>query len=190
MMTSEDANNSSIPALSKEEKRRLKKEKKRKRKEALSIDRGSTSIGYDRDEEWAKGFEVQDLRVRVALLPRSLGSYGSVYNQAVQSVRKGLLFKYHQATGGIAIAFRTIELARDGKGWIRHELPHIHFTAEVQALVFCPKTEMEVCNYSSGIALYLNTLSISFLVVIYSVLMVYIHFGLYYPSFFSICDSS
>ncbi len=152
-MTSEDANNSSIPALSKEEKRRLKKEKKRKRKEALSKDRGS--IGDDRDEEWAKGFEVQDLRVRVALLPRSLGSYGSVYNQAVQSVRKGLLFKYHQATGGIAIAFRTIELARDGKGWIRHELPHIHFTAEVQALVFCPKTEMEVCNYSSGIALYL-----------------------------------
>lgn len=147
MASSENASLSGSP--SKEEKRRLKKEKKRKRREASTSSctertfRGS-DVGPMDTPAWAKGFEVQDLRLQVALLPRSLGSYSSVASQVSQSVRKGLLFKYHQATGGIAIAFRTIELVREGNGWIRHELPHIHFTAEVQALVFCPEVGMEV----------------------------------------------
>jgi hypothetical protein len=149
MATSEKTSITDSPNVSKEEKRRLKKERKRKRREASTSSctertfRGSDEGPLDAPA-WAKGFEVQDLRLQVALLPRSLGSHSSVSSQVSQSVRKGLLFKYHQATGGIAIAFRTIELVREGNGWIRHELPHIHFTAEVQALVFCPEVGMEV----------------------------------------------
>lgn len=143
--------NDSPQLLSKEEKRRLKKEKKRKRKEISSATPTPTNTiprtSLQHDDSGAY-FEVQALRIQVALLPHSLGdgnpNNNNVYSRVLQSVRHGLLFKYHPNTRGIIMAFRGLHLTREGKGWIRNELPHIHFSAEAQVLVFCPTIGMEL----------------------------------------------
>ena len=85
--------------------------------------------------------QIQKLRCQVALLPHAIGDE---YNRILRSVRYGLLLKYHQSMNGILMAFRNLKFIREGKGWIRNELPHIHYFLEAEGLVFCPDEGMEV----------------------------------------------
>lgn len=80
----------------------------------------------------------------VSLLPGSLRNCEAFVEDSI----RGLLMKYVEGLGGILMGFENVNLISDkqsqGRGWILNELPHIHYVASCDALVFCPFVGCEV----------------------------------------------
>jgi hypothetical protein len=93
------------------------------------------------------------IELAVSLLP------GSLHNckESVEDSIRGLLMKYSEGLGGILMGFENVKLIGEnkgqGRGWILNELPHIHYNASCDALIFCPSIGCEV-RFSSIIKKY------------------------------------
>jgi len=66
----------------------------------------------------------------------------------VQSAIGNMLLKYSEGLGGVLMAYDKVKLKVDGsekaRGWILNELPHVHYNASCDALVFRPHVGCQV----------------------------------------------
>lgn len=84
------------------------------------------------------------IELLISLLPGSLRNS----EKSVEDAIRAMLMKYSEGLGGILMGFENVKLIGDrnkeAKGWILNELPHIHYNASCDALVFCPTIGCEV----------------------------------------------
>jgi hypothetical protein len=87
-------------------------------------------------------FLRKKIELAVSLLPGSLRNC----EEFVEDSIRALLMKYVEGLGGILMGYENVKLNKQsqGRGWILNELPHIHYTASCDALVFCPSVGCEV----------------------------------------------
>jgi hypothetical protein len=89
-------------------------------------------------------FLRKTIELAVSLLPGSLRNS----EEFVEDSIRGLLMKYVEGLDGILMGYENVKLIEDkqsqGRGWILNELPHIHYKASCDALVFCPSVGCEV----------------------------------------------
>lgn len=90
-------------------------------------------------------FLRKKVELMISLLPGSLRNS----EKSVEDGIRTMLMKYSEGLGGILMGFENVKLIGDrnkeAKGWILNELPHIHYNASCDALVFCPTIGCEVC---------------------------------------------
>ena len=90
-------------------------------------------------------FLKKKIDIDASLLPSSLHNC----EEAVEDSIRGLLMKYSDGLGGILMGYENVSLKQGGggggRGWVLNELPHIHYSASCDALVFCPAIGCEVC---------------------------------------------
>ena len=91
-------------------------------------------------------FLRKKIELLISLLPGSLRNS----EKSVEDGIRGMLMKYSEGLGGILMGFENVKLIGDknkeAKGWILNELPHIHYNASCDALVFCPTVGCEVSS--------------------------------------------
>ncbi|KAL3927385.1 MAG: hypothetical protein SGBAC_013107 [Bacillariaceae sp.] len=84
------------------------------------------------------------IELLISLLPGSLRNS----EKSVEDAIRAMLMKYSEGLGGILMGFENVKLIGDrnkeAKGWILNELPHIHYNASCDALVFCPTIGCEL----------------------------------------------
>lgn len=86
-------------------------------------------------------FLKKKIDLSASLLPAALHNC----EEAVEDSIRGLLMKYSEGLGGILMGYENVRLNQgEGKGWVLNELPHIHFDASCDALVFCPAIGCEL----------------------------------------------
>lgn len=89
-------------------------------------------------------FLRKKIELIISLLPSSLRNS----KKSVEDGIRTMLMKYSEGLGGILMGFENVKLIGDrneeAKGWILNELPHIHYNASCDALVFCPTIGCEV----------------------------------------------
>ena len=86
-------------------------------------------------------FLKKKIDINASLLPASLHNC----EEAVEDSIRELLMKYSDGLGGILMGYENVRLKQGGgRGWVLNELPHIHYSASCDALVFCPAIGCEV----------------------------------------------
>jgi hypothetical protein len=136
----------------KEERRarkKAKKEAKRKQEQERKDSAAVTSSAPDRSnrDDAEASFQKKRLEMVVSLYPSALGDVLTNVRESLHS----MLLKHSEGVGGILLAFDNVKLAKDKKtgeashGVILNELPQIHYTVELDALVFCPGVGIKVC---------------------------------------------
>jgi DNA-directed RNA polymerase subunit E'/Rpb7 len=111
-----------------------KRERKRQKKEAK---RRSSEAPIQADESQEDSIPVffrKSIELNVSLLPSAL----SDVKKNIEDSLRAFLLKYSEGVKGILLAFDNVELL--GKGAIFNELPHIHYTVAVDAVVFAPSS--------------------------------------------------
>lgn len=137
----------------KERKRAKKEAKKRKKKERKGIEGSSSNISVDdsppisltpnKEKDQSTAFQQKRLRMVVSLFPVALSNVLSHVRENLRS----LLLKYSDGVGGVLLGFDNVTFSKnDSSGVILDELPHIHYTIELNALVFCPKVGSKVSS--------------------------------------------
>lgn len=132
------------------ERKRLKKEAKKQKKqleEAPSKKKATSKVSNARprqssSHETSNVFFQKKLALSVSILPNSLGDVV----KSIEDCLRRLLLKYSDGVEGVLLAFENVKTL--GKGSILHELPHIHYDVEVDALVFRP---LVGCNLSGAV---------------------------------------
>jgi hypothetical protein len=135
----------------KERKRAKKEAKKKKKKERESIeslssnksidDSPSTALTPNKGKAQSTAFRQKRLRMVVSLFPEALSN---VLSHVRENLRT-MLLKYSDGVGGVLLGFDNVMFSKnDSTGVILNELPHIHYTVELDALVFCPEAGSKV----------------------------------------------
>jgi hypothetical protein len=98
----------------------------------------------DADEGSKEIFLKKKIELAVSLYPGSLRNC----EESVENSIGELLLTYSEGLGGILMAYDNVKLKSDengqGRGWILNELPHIHYNASCDALVFSPRVGCKV----------------------------------------------
>ena len=86
-------------------------------------------------------FYEKRLKMMVSLYPAALSNVLSHVREALRS----LLLKYSDGVGGVLLGFDNIKFSDDKRvGMIMNELPQVHYTVELDALLFCPEVGSKV----------------------------------------------
>lgn len=125
----------------KDEKKSRKRQKKeaKKRKEALvksSTTAGSPVPTSDQTERAEKEsiLSSKKLRLVASILPSGLSHVKASVEQCLQE----FMLKYSDKLEGVMMAYKNVQVLRNGNGMIVEELPHIHYDVTCDALVFTP----------------------------------------------------
>jgi DNA-directed RNA polymerase subunit E'/Rpb7 len=82
-------------------------------------------------------FQEKRLKMLVSLYPIALNN---VLGSVREALRRSLLLKFSDGVGGVLLGFNNVSFSESKQlGMILNELPQIHYTVELDALVFCPK---------------------------------------------------
>jgi hypothetical protein len=136
--------------VKKEAKKKKKKEKRKSIESAASVsvpkhpqtpDLDSFPSSHDPLELTA--FHQKRLNLVVSLFPVDLGNVMSHVRESLRST----LLKYSDGIGGVLLGFDNVTLANDensGMGVILNEFPYVHYSVELDALVFAPEVGSRV----------------------------------------------
>jgi hypothetical protein len=119
-----------------------KKQKKGKKSAKSAVVMSTKSA--DADEGSKAIFLKKKIELAVSLYPGSLRNCEEFVENSISE----LLLTYSEGLGGILMAYDNVKLKSDengqGRGWILNELPHIHYNASCDALVFSPRVGCKV----------------------------------------------
>jgi len=86
-------------------------------------------------------FLQKRLKMIVSLYPVALSNVVSHIRESLRS----LLLKYTDGVGGVLLGFDNVKFTENKcRGMILNELPQIHYSVELDALVFCPEVGSKV----------------------------------------------
>ena len=127
----------------KEETKEEKKARKRQKKEAKKRKRHSEESGIVANKEDFSTRSVKHergiltcrkIRLTASILPSGLADV----NTSVDRCIREFLLKYSESIGGIMMAYKNVQITKNGRGRIVEELPHIHYDVTCDAIVFAP----------------------------------------------------
>ena len=132
-----------------EETKEEKKARKRQKKEAKKRKRGSSEgpalpamgksdsaeSGKPQQQRFEKGIlTCRKIQLNASILPSGLGDVKASVDRCIRE----FLLKYNERIQGILLAYKNVEISKDGRGRIVEELPHIHYDVMCDAIVFAP----------------------------------------------------
>lgn len=133
------------PESEKKAKKRHKDEKVKR--ESIDSKEGIRAITESSRRQSKPGKSIflrKKIDIELSLLPGALHHVEDSVHDSIGN----LLMQYSDGLGGILMAYEDVRLKSDGRdsgyGWILNELPHIHYTASCDALVFRPHVGCEV----------------------------------------------
>lgn len=134
------------------ERKRAKKEAKKAKKakndvrqetpsDVLAMPLPITAVVSPTPNSSSFPFIQKRLKMSISLYPVALGDVMSHIRESLRS----LLLKYSDGVGGILLGFDNVEFSeKKGRGFILNELPQVHYSVELDALIFCPEVGSKV----------------------------------------------
>ena len=118
----------------KKERKRARKDAKKVKKERDSMDNSqSTTITSSSTSSTSTPWRQTKLTLIVSLYPSALSNVSQHLHESI----KAMLLKYSDGIEGVLLAFDKVTIIGN-EGIIRNELAHIHYTIQMDALVFSP----------------------------------------------------
>lgn len=82
-------------------------------------------------------FQEKRLKMMVSLYPVALSN---VLSHVREALRRSLLLKFSDGVGGVLLGFENVTFSEKKRlGMILNEFPQVHYTVELDALIFCPE---------------------------------------------------
>lgn len=115
----------------------LQKARKRARKEAKKIKKERNSMNSNDCQspttQSSSPWRQTKLSLVVSLFPSALSNVSQHLHESIRS----MLLKYSDGMEGVLLAFDKVSIIGN-QGIIRNELAHIHYTVQMNALIFSP----------------------------------------------------
>jgi DNA-directed RNA polymerase subunit E'/Rpb7 len=137
------------------ERKKLKKEKRKSREGNVNLSTTTSTItqkaasndAYEY-ESYSSLFSKRTISLTISLLPTHLSH---VQENLEDSIRSAYLLQYSPTNwNGVMLAFDNVTIQDNGRGRILHELPHIHYSVTLEALIFQPAPGMEIVGAISN----------------------------------------